>query len=113
MEQGPPAGRTVGKVSQCQSQKDATNDKKIKGLLNEHIRKRPHSLGNPAGLVSNQSWARLQPEFARLGRDLLFGPACFIPSSSRGHQCTRPEIVNQIQRSEACFYILSITHLYL
>ena len=31
------------------------NDKKIKELLNEHIRKRPHSPGNPAGLYSGRA----------------------------------------------------------
>ena len=56
----------------------------------------------------------LHPEFAGLGRDLFLAPACFISGSSRGHQCTHPEAVKQIQRSEACFYmyILLTTHLY-
>ena len=48
-EQGSPAGQTVWKISLNVRVKNMQrNDKKIKELLNEHIRKRPHSLGNPA-----------------------------------------------------------------
>ena len=55
---------------------------------------------------------RLHPEFAGLGRDLFLAPACFISDSSRGHQCTHPETVKQIQQSEACYCmnILLTTH---
>ena len=42
----------------------------------------------------------------------FLAPACFTSGSSREHQYTRPETVKQIQRSEACFYILPTTHLY-
>ena len=48
-EQGPPAGRTVWKISLNVRVKNMHgNDKKIEELLNEHIRKRPQSPGNPA-----------------------------------------------------------------
>ena len=58
---------------------------------------------------------RLHPEFAGLGRNLFLAPACFISGSSSGHQCARPEAVSvkQIERSEACFYMLPTTHSYL
>ena len=48
-EQGQPAGQTVWKISlNVRVKKMQRNDKKIEELLNEHIRKRPHSPGNPA-----------------------------------------------------------------
>ena len=52
-EQGPLAGQTVMKVSlNVRVKKMQQKDEKIKELLNEHIRKRPHSPGNPPGLYS-------------------------------------------------------------
>ena len=48
-EQGPPAGPTGWRISpNVRVKKMQRNDKKIEELLNEHIRKRPYSPGNPA-----------------------------------------------------------------
>ena len=68
------------------------NDKKIKELLNEHIRKRRTHRAIQLGSTAVK---RLHPEFAGVDRDLFL--ACFISGSSRGHQSTHPEAVKQIQ----------------
>ena len=70
------------------------NDKKIKELLNEHIREgRTHQ----AIQLGSTAVKHLHPEFAGLDRDLFLAPACFISGSSCRHQCTHAETVKQIQ----------------
>ena len=94
-EQGPPAGRVVRKVSlNVRVNKIQRNDKKIKELLKEHICKRPHSPGNPAGLYSGRA---TPSRVCRTRQDLFLVPACLTSGSSPGYQCTHPETATHIQ----------------